>query len=235
MSESPPLSDRSPGRGDEREGVRRLSVMHFLAALMGMLITMPFVDQLEYGRLMEAVALSIVLLTAVLAIGGRRATLAIAVALVTPALLAIWFGHFLPEHMSREVTLVAGMVFVAFVMANLMRFMIRAPWVNSEVLCAAVATYFMLGIFWAFVYALLGILTPHAFEFMIPQEPHRQLTRFEAVYFSFSTLTTVAYGDIVPLSNVARMLTNLEAATGVFYMALVISRLVSLYSSRPPE
>ena len=56
---------------------------------------------------------------------------------------------------------------------------------------------------------------------------------FTATYFSFATLTTIGYGDIIPASKAARMLAVLEAMTGIFYIAVVISRLVALYSSRP--
>jgi voltage-gated potassium channel Kch len=48
-------------------------------------------------------------------------------------------------------------------------------------------------------------------------------------YFSFSTLTTVGYGDIVPRSNAARTLAELEAITGQIYLAVLVARLVGLH------
>jgi hypothetical protein len=57
---------------------------------------------------------------------------------------------------------------------------------------------------------------------------------FTGLYFSFITLSTVGYGDIIPVSEVARMLAIVEAMFGTFYMTLLIARLVSLYSSRNP-
>jgi hypothetical protein len=54
---------------------------------------------------------------------------------------------------------------------------------------------------------------------------------FNAFYFSFVTLSTVGYGDITPVSKVARMLAALEAMTGLLYVAVLIARLVSLYSA----
>ena len=57
---------------------------------------------------------------------------------------------------------------------------------------------------------------------------------FTGLYFSFITLSTVGYGDIIPVSEVARMLAIVEAMFGMFYMALLIARLVSLYSSKSP-
>ena len=54
---------------------------------------------------------------------------------------------------------------------------------------------------------------------------------FNGFYFSFITLSTVGYGDITPVSKVARMLAAMEAMTGLFYVAILIARLVSLYSA----
>jgi hypothetical protein len=56
-----------------------------------------------------------------------------------------------------------------------------------------------------------------------------------ALYFSYISLTTVGYGDITPVSNVARMLSAAEAMTGTLFMAVLISRLVSMYSSQSPQ
>jgi hypothetical protein len=57
------------------------------------------------------------------------------------------------------------------------------------------------------------------------------------VYFSFSTLTTVGYGDITPVARVARSLSNMEALIGQLYPAIVLARLVSLPAedARPEE
>jgi hypothetical protein len=54
---------------------------------------------------------------------------------------------------------------------------------------------------------------------------------FNGFYFSFITLSTVGYGDITPVSRIARWLAAMEAMTGLLYVAILISRLVGLYSS----
>src|SRR5947209_2052274 len=65
------------------EGVRRLSVAHFLLAEVVLLVTVPFVDQLHDGDLIESALFTLVLLMAVMAVGGRRKTLVTAAVLVT--------------------------------------------------------------------------------------------------------------------------------------------------------
>jgi Ion channel len=226
--------NQGPSGPPAQEGARRLSVVHFLIALVVLLVSVPFLDQVENGELIEAALITLVLLSAVLAVGGRRRTLIAAAVLVTPAVVGRWVDHVRPDAIPREVTLVAAMVFVAFVVVHLLGFIRRGPWVNAEVLCAAVATYLMLAILWTFAYTLVARLVPNSFVFPVEADTHRSMARFEALYFSLGTLTTVDYGDIIPVSNAARMLAMMEATTGVFYLALLIARLVSLYSSNQP-
>jgi hypothetical protein len=97
-------------------------------------------------------------------------------------------------------------------------------------LCAGIAIYLMMGILWAFAYSLVARLVPGAFAFTITPDPQGSMARFQSLYFSFCTQTTVAYGDILPVANVARMLVMVQATTGMFYVTMLIARLVALYS-----
>ncbi len=216
------------------QGILRVSVAWFLIALVLLLVTIPFVDQLKDGLLIEAVLMTLVLLSAVLSVGGRRRTLITAAVLVAPALVGTWMDHLRPDLLPRDLRLVASIVFVAFVIVHLLGFILRAPRVSADVLYAAISIYLMLAILWSFAYTLVARLVPGSFVFPVASDPHRSMGRFEALYFSLGTLTTVDYGDIIPVSNVARMLAMLEAITGVFYLAILIARLVSLYSSNQP-
>jgi hypothetical protein len=232
----PPESPPSPATAGlpAREGVRRLSVVHFLIALALLLVTMPFVSELRYGDAIEAALVTLVFLSAVMAVGGRRRTLITAAVLVTPAVVGTLVHHFRPGVMPREFTLVAGILFSVFVIVHLLGFILRARRVNFEVLCAAVATYLMLGIVGAVAHELAGRLIPHSYAFAPGSPPDRAMAGFEALYYSFGTLAPINYGDIVPVSNVARMLTMVEATTGLFFVTMLIARLVALYSSDQP-
>jgi len=55
------------------------------------------------------------------------------------------------------------------------------------------------------------------------------------LYFSLVTLTTLGYGDIVPVRPFARSLATLEAAAGILYIAITVARLVAAYQSAPRE
>ena len=90
----------------------------------------------------------------------------------------------------------------------------------------------MLGMLWAFAYILVDRLVPNSFIFTVGPVSSHSMNDFNALYFSFATLSTLEYGDIAPLSGGARMLAMVEAVFGMFYVTLLIARLVALYSSR---
>jgi hypothetical protein len=88
----------------------------------------------------------------------------------------------------------------------------------------------MLGLMWTMAYWLVDQLTPGgAFSFNT-NAGTRSMNGFTGFYFSFITLSTVGYGDITPVSRLARWLAAMEAMTGLLYVAVLIARLVSLYS-----
>jgi len=226
-----------PGRAVPRNAVRRPRIFRYsavglLVALALLFCTAPFVEDLRWGDLIEAVLLTLVMVSAVVAVGGRRRVLIIALLLVAPTLAGKWANHLRPDLVPPVVFLAPGLLFVGFVALQLLGFILRARKIDSEVLCAAVAGYLLLGMLWAFGYTLLARLAPGSFAFSAGP-PGQSVKGFTALYFSVITLSTVGYGDIVPVAGPARMLAMMEAMTGTFYVAILISRLVALYSSPP--
>ena len=151
--------------------------------------------------------------------------------LAIPAIAGRWINHFRPDLVPPAVFLVAGLVLIAFVVAHLLRFILRAPVVTVEVLCASISAYLMLGLMWTMAYWLVDQLTPGgAFSFNT-KAGAASIEGFSGFYFSFITLSTVGYGDITPVSRIARWLAAMEAMTGSLYVAVLIARLVALYRS----
>src|SRR5213083_228184 len=210
---------------------RRFSTVQLLIALAFFFIWAPFVEEIEGGELIVSGLFSLVLLAGIVAVADRKRVLVIAIVLAIPAIAGRWINHFRPDLIPPAVFLVAGLILIAFVVGNLLRFVLRAPSVNTEVLCASISAYLMLGLMWTMAYWLVDQLTPGgAFSFNTNTGAH-SMSGFTGFYFSFITLSTVGYGDITPVSRVARMLAAMEAMTGLLYVAVLIARLVSLYSS----
>jgi hypothetical protein len=213
------------------QGAFRYSAVELLAVLALLFLATPFIEDLPNGDLIEVVLGTGVMVSSVLAVGGRRRSLVAALVLVAPALGGKWFNHFWPSTVSALVYLFAVIAFFGFVVANLIRFILRAPRVDANVLCAGLSGYLLLGLLWAPAYMMVARLDPAAFKMPSGPSGTLTLTAFNAFYFSFMTLCTVGYGDITPLSKGARMLAVIEAITGLFYVAVLISRLVAVYSA----
>ena len=211
-------------------GVLRYSGAHFLCALVLLFIVAPFVDHLPHGRFIEAVMLTIVMVSAVMAVGARKRTLVWSIVLLSPVVVARWADHIAADATPDWVFPLTGVVFVGFVAFHLFRYMLLAPRVNTEVLCTGVAMFLTLAMWWAFAYVLVGQLVPDSFAYTTGKTEDQHMQGFIAIYFSLVTLCTVGLGDIVPVSGPARMLAMLEGVTGVFYVAIMVARLVSLYS-----
>ena len=225
------MGKHSLGLVPRRLRMRRFSTVELLIALALLFVSFPFVEEIKGGDIIVSILLSLVLISAVLAVSNRRSTLVVAVLLAAPAIIGRWIDHFRPHLVPPAVFLIAGLVLVAFVVMNLLRFVLRAPSVSIEVLCASISAYLMLGLMWTMAYWLVDQLTPGgAFSFNTNGGP-RSMNGFTGFYFSFITLSTVGYGDITPVSKIARWLAAMEAMTGLLYVAVLIARLVALYST----
>ena len=104
----------------------------------------------------------------------------------------------------------------------------REDEVTFDLIMAAACAYILLGLVWAYAYFFLDKYHPGSFN--VVEKPDDSLWIF--YYYSFVTLTTVGYGDILALTKAAQSLSSLEAITGQLYLAIMISRLAGLHASQ---
>ncbi|HVM50216.1 MAG TPA: potassium channel family protein [Candidatus Acidoferrum sp.] len=230
---APPSASPTPATASARALPRswaRYSAIELLVALVILMITAPLIEDLPSGDVIESALLTVVMVSAVVAIGGTRRTLVVALLLLAPALFGKWANHLSPGRVSHFVYLVPATLFFFFVVGHLVRFILRAPRVDANVLCAGLSGYLLLGLLWTPLY--MAVFRWNVNGFTMPAGT--TMDGFSAFYFSFMTLSTVGYGDIAPASRAARMLAITEAVAGLFYVAVLISRLVAIYSSASP-
>lgn len=142
------------------------------------------------------------------------------------------------------ITQLAGYIAIGLyqmtVVKTLLQYVFRAKVVNADVLAAACTIYLLLGAIFVAVYGLVETITftvledGHAFyDARADQSEHFPWQSF--IYFSYTTLTTAGYGDVLPITMLARSLANLQSIIGVLYTTIIMARLVSLYSSEAAE
>lgn len=110
--------------------------------------------------------------------------------------------------------------FIGMTIVLLMGSIFKKEKVNADTILGGICVYLLIGILWALMYIFLNELESGIIVFK---------EGASLFYFSFSTLTTLGYGDIVPKGNFAMMLANFEAIAGQVYLTIFVARLVGLY------
>jgi len=103
--------------------------------------------------------------------------------------------------------------------------------IDSNKLLGAICLYMLLGLIWALLYTLSQLYFGHAF-FGMTESTHWYLAFPDFVYFSFVTLTTLGFGDIVPSLPITRFLVYFQAIVGQFYLAILVASLVGSHLSK---
>lgn len=137
---------------------------------------------------------------------------------------------------SRAVVVLAPVTWLAFssfITWNELRAVLRQKVVTGETISMSISVYLLLGLTWGFLYILISQRDPAAFNF--PAAAPRMVSGDELssafpalIYFSLTTLTTIGYGDITPVSLQARYAAVAEGVTGQFYLAILVARLVAM-------
>lgn len=110
----------------------------------------------------------------------------------------------------------------------ILRDILLSQQITTDTIRGSICVYLLIGFVWALLYGITASLDTNAFS-----QPIIEIDSYgRAVYFSFTTLTTLGYGDILPVSPLAKMLTNLEAIIGQLYPAILIAILVGGYLSQ---
>jgi voltage-gated potassium channel len=121
---------------------------------------------------------------------------------------------------------------VAFLLLSIwsaLRQVVLGTEISANRLFGAVCIYLMIGVLWALMYGVLQSLDGLAFSGELQGDSYDWSLTW--VYYSFVTLTTLGYGDILPISVTARALAYSEAVIGVFYMAILVAALVGSYAA----
>src|SRR5205809_6822872 len=106
---------------------RRLSTVQLLIALALFFIWAPFVEEIEGGQLIVSGLFSLVLLAGVVAVADRKRVLVIAIVLAIPAIAGTWISHFRPDLIPPAVFLADGLFLFAFVVGNVIRYVLHEP------------------------------------------------------------------------------------------------------------
>ena len=195
-----------------------------LASLVLFFALAPVLEVQPTGGLLLILNLYIALVTATSELADKRVLgIAIPIAIASGTLsLASHYYTAWPVAFANYLVLA---VFLALVSASLFVYLGGRQQVTTDRILISVSLYFLLGLTWFALYNVINLVQPGSFA-----EAGKPLTGIPhwstMLYFSLVTLTTLGYGDITAIKPVARMVTTLEAAAGVLYIAITVARLI---------
>lgn len=220
---SPPLASRRA----------RLSAVprHRLAILFVFLLlsitVYPYAESSTLGYYTFRILGSFIILLTVYAVTSRRNLVVLLLCLAVPSLLQRIL--LLPSGAVALVNRLLSLVFDAIVLAILFRRVYSEQKPTSETIFGALSIYLLLGFVFASVYSLIVSLQPNAFFLDPVTNLHQVPDRFDFIYFSFGTITELGAPGIAAISREARSVSLLEAVLGIFYLAVLISRIMGSY------
>ena len=200
---------------------RGLSIVLALL-LVSIFVIPPFVPTGSGRSAVGDVFFALLLIAGVRALYARRFArwvLMPVTAITVSVDLASWIVP-VPQVWVQVATLTSLLLLLAIILVQTFR---SGP-ITTHRIMGGVAAYLLLGVIWAEAYALVEIVRPGSFEgtLHVADGPRAWL------YFSYITLATVGYGDVLPIHPVARSLATLEAVTGSLYLTILLARLVTL-------
>lgn len=200
----------------------------FLVLLVVSVFVLPALDRRQGRFTLDAdIVSTLVLITGVAIAWGRRRLLILGVLVATPTLILRWSLLFVPSQTLRLCTEAFGLVAILVVGYILLAQVFRDGPINAVRVQGAVAAYLLMGVAYAHAYLIASYFNPTA----ITSTEGGMTSFIDWIYFSFATLSTLGYGDIIPTGNASRMLAIGEAISGQLFLAILIARLVSMQVS----
>ena len=181
------------------------------------------------GAVVLTIVFSFVLISGILTVSDDRRLLIIGLIPLVIAITARWIGYFTGNTDLLAASSLFGTITLGYVSLLVFSSLFKATIITSTIIWQAISVYLLLGLTWASLFNFVNQVTPGSFYDNVAQSG--VLTYPVMVYYSFVTLATLGYGDIVPTTAAARGLAVLEVLTGVLFMAILISRLVGTWAS----
>ena len=200
--------------------------LFLLLSLLLVILIYPVLDHEGLRRMILGLLMFVPVILATFRLSQTKGWVLPSVLLMSGASLLSLASMFFPNRTLTGMKWVVLAAFFALTVVGLFSYLRKARTILTAHLYTAVSIYLLLGMQWFAVYSAIDVFRPGSFLFNNAAIADRQS---ELLYFSLVTLSTVGYGDIVPLDGEVRMLAALEGVTGVLYVAITVALVVSAY------
>jgi len=206
-------------------GSIRYKMFNFMASILTLLILSAVLEGHRYGYLVLNIASTIVFILGIYAAGRNKRNVIILILFGLPWFLSEWIFTKSPE------TIFTSVLFFLFITGTITDHILHSEEVSTDTLYGAVCVFLLLGLLWASIYGFLEYISPGIIFVNNNAEVLNSLTSNQIIYYSYTTLTTLGYGDITSLTPSGRIVSVLEAIVGQLFIAFLVARLVAIYTA----
>jgi len=202
----------------------KYKMFNFMVSLIVLLILSAVLEGTKYGYLILNIASTIVFISGVYAAGRNKRSVLILILLGLPWFLSEWVFTESSE------TIFASVLFFLYITGTIINHILHSEKVSTDTLYGAVCVYLLLGLLWASIYSFLEHLSPGIIFVTNNSDVIGTLTANELIYYSYTTLTTLGYGDVTSFTPEGRIISVLEAIVGQLFLAFLVARLIAIYT-----
>ena len=200
-----------------------------LVLILAMLILGPLAEEFTHIRMLMDIFWSAVFIGVIYAVSHKKHRILIALILALPMLGAMWSKYFVVNSALGAVGGLCGAAFFIFAIIQILIFIYSQKKVTTDLIVGAVIVYLLMALAWSFIFGVVESMHPGSFS--VPEVEGISTSR-SFLYYSFVTLTTLGYGDITPVTSLARSLCILEAVIGQLYLVVQVAWLVGVHVSQ---
>lgn len=205
----------------------------FFGLLISLLTLFVMGSLFDHGtvlRIAVNVSLMFVLIFSVLLVSNSKIKLIAAIILACPLLYTLFEGNMSESAVFSYFEVATALAFFVYILAILVENVFGSRRISTDIIVGSICIYFLMCILWAFLYMLVALTFPNSFNIDSSLISFQNMNDF--IYYSIVTITTLGYGDILPLSRPARTLAALEAIVGQIYLTVLIARIVGIHLSQ---
>ena len=197
--------------------------IYIIFAIILVLLVNPYLRPLGLsGHLFTTLIIALIPLSCAFALSTNRKKSIIILLIAAPFVIIDGLNFFLANRLLTIIEFGFAIFLYFYIVFLMVKYLLSVRAVTADMIFCAISAYLLIGIGWAGIYQLVEISSPGSFSVT----PHTDL-----LYFSFVTLTTLGFGDILPLTSLSQRLVIFESTMGSIYMAVIVAMIVGRYMS----